>query len=664
MGYRSQVRRSTQLERKRSRKVTLALAIKKLARKQVRQATDSIGPAAFKEAPPEKRVESSFDRYDNKEVALRSSIQGSRSRQEVVLAMLNQLFPLLTGGEPSSLLSRIVQLWRGIGLYPDDRLKKKAMYALPFLERFKLPLNESHPKMRALGFPSPSRLNKEKGIIRMLAPRSDNALLTVVVPIAQGKMKLPGFIKSIDVVDWSRRSVSSGLKLSFGIGERSSHPGVTTSSSHKWNSSPYGGLDHPLDLWWNGILDPIEDPRGYKVVTDLMMHEPCGAANLGAARDIGIHVMKSESRLDNCNVVPYNRSLSLAFEAHINVEYYGWSMLTKYLFKYISKGPGRILAKVNRSTGKASCGTRIQKAGTKDKSKRRSCDNHDLSSMSPPIRRKYHDSVAVRNWVDGTITRVPRKFQGYETSEEEPVEQPRRHDLYGFVDHPQLQQGNLMNEFVPHRLPQSKDNMNGWLLEDEDEVERNEVDSDLESIASSKPVWEKTTKADRDRASHHCPWCSKHTESSLDKRYIARLAPEIRGMLRPTQPTTIQSAILRARILTDEAVSCGTLTNGSDKRKGVDEALVEVTEGSWERTTRIKTGTSITGFVAIAPEPRIVSAPNRQAALVNAIRMNNNPRVCHACGIPDHFRTQVSPVKLKQPKNKLESIGHRGQSKQ
>ncbi|GJS21398.1 hypothetical protein Tco_0450030 [Tanacetum coccineum] len=31
-----------------------------------------------------------------------------------------------------------------------------------------------------------------------------------------------------------------------------------------------------------------------------------------------------------------------------------------------------------------------------------------------------------------------------------------------------------------------------------DEVERNEVDSDLESTASSKPVWKKTTKADRD----------------------------------------------------------------------------------------------------------------------------------------------------------------------
>ncbi|GKC54492.1 hypothetical protein Tco_1077237, partial [Tanacetum coccineum] len=109
---------------------------------------------------------------------------------------------------------------------------------------------------------------------------------------------------------------------------------------------------------------------------------------------------------------------------------------------------------------------------------------------------------------DGTITRVPGKFQGYETSEEEPVEQPRRHDLYGFVDHPQLQQGNPMNEFAPHRLPQPKGNMNGWLIEDEEEVERNEVDSDLKSTASSKPVWEKTTKDDHDRVSRNCPWCS------------------------------------------------------------------------------------------------------------------------------------------------------------
>ncbi|GJY62200.1 hypothetical protein Tco_0462857 [Tanacetum coccineum] len=98
---------------------------------------------------------------------------------------------------------------------------------------------------------------------------------------------------------------------------------------------------------------------------------------------------------------------------------------------------------------------------------------------------------------------------GYETSEEEPVEQPRRHDLYGFVDHPQLQQGNPMNEFAPHRLPQPEGNMNGWLMENEEELERNEVDSDLVSTASSKPMWKKTTKDDPDRASRNCQYCSK-----------------------------------------------------------------------------------------------------------------------------------------------------------
>ncbi|GJT86156.1 DNA helicase [Tanacetum coccineum] len=39
----------------------------------------------------------------------------------------------------------------------------------------------------------------------------------------------------------------------------------------------------------------------------------------------------------------------LAFYAHINVEYCGWTMLIKYLFKYISKGTDRIIARVSKS---------------------------------------------------------------------------------------------------------------------------------------------------------------------------------------------------------------------------------------------------------------------------------------------------------------------------
>ncbi|GJW22749.1 reverse transcriptase domain-containing protein [Tanacetum coccineum] len=45
-----------------------------------------------------------------------------------------------------------------------------------------------------------------------------------------------------------------------------------------------------------------------------------------------------------------------------------------------------------------------------------------------------------------------------------------------------------------------------------------------------------------------------------------------RVMLRMTQPTTIQSAILTAGILIDEVVHCGTLTKGNDKRKEMEES--------------------------------------------------------------------------------------------
>ncbi|GJX69745.1 putative reverse transcriptase domain-containing protein [Tanacetum coccineum] len=171
-------------------------------------------------------------------------------------------------------------------------------------------------------------------------------------------------------------------------------------------------------------------------------------------------------------------------------------------------------------------------------------------------------------------------------------------------------------------------------------------------------------------------------------RYIAGLASEIRGMLRATQPTTIQNAILRAGILTDEAVSCGTLTKGNDKRswwslwRGVfafggwlmiGNVVEESSKsgGSWKDNKKAKVGT---GFVATAPPRNVFTisnpkcsrcnthhpangpcnvcfncqklghiarncwAPIRQVTPVNDVRMGNNPRVCHKCGSPDHFR--------------------------
>ncbi|GJV44280.1 reverse transcriptase domain-containing protein [Tanacetum coccineum] len=86
-------------------------------------------------------------------------------------------------------------------------------------------------------------------------------------------------------------------------------------------------------------------------------------------------------------------------------------------------------------------------------------------------------------------------------------------------------------------------------------------------------------------------------ESSRIKRYIHGLAPQIYGMLQETHLTIIQSAILMVGILTDEAVRCGTLTKGNDKRKDMEESSKQ---GSiWKDNKKSK---SRLGFIAIVPQ--------------------------------------------------------------
>ncbi|GJZ50133.1 putative reverse transcriptase domain-containing protein [Tanacetum coccineum] len=158
-------------------------------------------------------------------------------------------------------------------------------------------------------------------------------------------------------------------------------------------------------------------------------------------------------------------------------------------------------------------------------------------------------------------------------------------------------------------------------------------------------------------------------ESAKIKRYMARLAPEIRGILKATQPATIQSAILKAGILTDEAVSNRTLTKGSKKRKSVDEPAK--VGGSGRDVKKAKGGTN---FVAAAPsregyagsQPwcskccihhhekancrvcfncqrpdhfvRDCRSPAIPAAPVNAVDARPNQRACYECGDPNHLR--------------------------
>ncbi|GKC48977.1 putative reverse transcriptase domain-containing protein [Tanacetum coccineum] len=141
-------------------------------------------------------------------------------------------------------------------------------------------------------------------------------------------------------------------------------------------------------------------------------------------------------------------------------------------------------------------------------------------------------------------------------------------------------------------------------------------------------------------------------ESSCIKRYIAGLAPEIRGMLQAIQPTTIQSAILRDRILTDVLIKasllvysycrigdggcvgerggvgqlCGTLTRVIVKEKDAEEV-----KQSWK------------------------------VASINAVRGGYEPGTCYECGSHEHYQNIYPKLNLApgQVGNRLTIEGNR-----
>jgi len=110
------------------------------------------------------------------------------------------------------------------------------------------------------------------------------------------------------------------------------------------------------------IPDRDREPELFNIAMSLMIRGPCGPQNEGSPcmqkgkctkyfpknfvdstaidaegypvyrrRDNGVSIQKGNSFVDNRYVVPYNKSLLLKYNAHINVEWCNQSRSIKYL---------------------------------------------------------------------------------------------------------------------------------------------------------------------------------------------------------------------------------------------------------------------------------------------------------------------------------------------
>ncbi|GJY37553.1 putative reverse transcriptase domain-containing protein [Tanacetum coccineum] len=126
-------------------------------------------------------------------------------------------------------------------------------------------------------------------------------------------------------------------------------------------------------------------------------------------------------------------------------------------------------------------------------------------------------------------------------------------------------------------------------------------------------------------------------------------------MLRATQPTTIQSAILKFWILTDKAVRCGTLIRSSEKRKEVEETSKQ--GGSWKDIKKAKVGK---GFMVTAPPRNENMDSYPKCAKCSAYHPESGPcRLCFNCQKPGHFaRDCRAPVKLLMPVSAVRMVNN------
>ncbi|GJV31902.1 putative reverse transcriptase domain-containing protein, partial [Tanacetum coccineum] len=120
-------------------------------------------------------------------------------------------------------------------------------------------------------------------------------------------------------------------------------------------------------------------------------------------------------------------------------------------------------------------------------------------------------------------------------------------------------------------------------------------------------------------------------------RYINRFPSQIRGMLRATQPATIQAAILTARILTDEAVRSGTLAKAGEKRKERDEATLEGNRNTRGNENRARRRAFNVNVADALQDPNVVTE------VANG-KKEEVDRIFHGCRL--ELRDSIFPIYL------------------
>ncbi|GJW77689.1 hypothetical protein Tco_0139371 [Tanacetum coccineum] len=127
------------------------------------------------------------------------------------------------------------------------------------------------------------------------------------------------------------------------------------------------------------------------------------------------------------------------------------------------------------------------------------------------------------------------------------------------------------------------------------------------------------------------------------------------AMLVPHLVTPESSRIKRAGILTDEAVSCGTLTKGNEKRKGMEESSKHGSERNDDKRAKVSKG-----FVAATTHKNEYTGSLPKCAKCLAHHPKDRPCTCYECGSREHYRNTYPKLNLApgQVGNRLTNEGN------